>query len=106
MRIRTHVLSRQFAFVLWPALLLCAVGFAQAQQVKLASVPVFRITVVDEETGRGIPAVMLKMTNTAEYWTDNNGVIAFMEPDLMNQRVHFEVGSHGYKTPELGGGWG
>ena len=36
------------------------------------------------------------MLNCAQYWTDNNGVVAFNEPDLMNQKVWFTVESHGY----------
>ena len=36
------------------------------------------------------------MMNTAQYWTDSAGVIAFEEPDLMNQKVWFSVESHGY----------
>lgn len=84
--------------------LLAAVGFGLAEPPPLPAP--FRITVVDEQTGRGVPAVMLRTTNQVPYWTDNAGVVAFLEPDLMGQRVYFEVGSHGYAAPELGGGWG
>lgn len=58
--------------------------------------PYFRITVVDEETSRGIPCARLLTTNATEYWTDSAGVAAFYEPDLMNQKVYFEAASHGY----------
>lgn len=61
--------------------------------------PYFRITVVDDETGRGIPAVRLKTVNEIEYWTDSAGVVAFYEPDLMDQDVYFFVESHGYTFP-------
>ena len=64
--------------------------------------PYFRITVVDQETGRGIPAVKLQMLNRGQYWTDNNGVIAFNEPDLMNQPVWFTVETHGYVSDATG----
>ncbi len=40
----------------------------------------FKITVVDEETGRGVPLVELKTTNNVRYYTDSNGIIAFFEP--------------------------
>ena len=40
----------------------------------------FKITVVDEETGRGVPLVELKTTNNVRFYTDSNGIIAFFEP--------------------------
>ena len=43
----------------------------------------FKITVVDQETGRGVPLVELKTTNNVRYYTDSNGIIAFFEPALM-----------------------
>ncbi len=61
--------------------------------------PYFRITVVDDETGRGIPCVRLKTVNEVEYWTDSAGVVAFYEPDLMDQDVYFTLESHGYTYP-------
>ena len=60
------------------------------------ALPYFRITVVDEETSRGIPAVRITTTNFAQYWTDSAGMVAFYEPDLMNQEVYFTFDSHGY----------
>lgn len=56
----------------------------------------FRITVIDEETGRGIPLVKLTTLNGIDYYTDSAGVVAFYEPALMNQEVYFYVESHGY----------
>jgi len=56
----------------------------------------FRITVIDEETGRGIPLVKLSTLNGIEYWTDSAGVVAFYEPGLMNCDVFFNIESHGY----------
>lgn len=61
-----------------------------------SSSPYFRILVIDQETGRGIPAVRVQTINRGQYWTDNNGVVAFSEPDLLNQKVWFSVESHGY----------
>lgn len=72
-----------------------------------ASSPYFRITVIDQETGRGIPAVKLRMTNSGQYWTDNNGVAAVAEPDLLHQKVWFTAEAHGYvhdaSSPEIKG---
>ncbi len=56
----------------------------------------FRIHVQDAETGRGVPLVELKLTNSHVFLTDNAGMVAFDEPGLMNTRVHFTVSSHGY----------
>ena len=69
-----------------------------------ADTPYFRITVVDEQTGRGVPLVELKTTNSMRFYTDSNGVVAFNEPGLMNQRVFFFVKSHGYEFPKDGFG--
>src|SRR5262245_46078753 len=57
----------------------------------------FKITVIDEQTDRGVPLVELRTTNGVRNYTDSNGVIAFFEPDLMGQEVFFHVRSHGYK---------
>jgi hypothetical protein len=65
----------------------------------------FTITVVDEQTGRGVPLVELRTVNNICYYTDSNGVIAFDEPGLMNQTVFFHVKSHGYEFPKDGFGY-
>ncbi|MBI3281665.1 MAG: hypothetical protein HYZ57_17700 [Acidobacteria bacterium] len=59
----------------------------------------FKIAVVDEATGRGVPLVELSTRNSLAFWTDSNGIIAFDEPGLMDQRVKFTVSSHGYELP-------
>src|SRR5688572_17617677 len=64
----------------------------------------FRITVVDEQTGRGVPLVELRTVNNIALWTDSNGIIAFDEPGLMDQAVYFHVKSHGYDYPKDGFG--
>ena len=64
----------------------------------------FVITVIDDQTGRGVPLVELKTTNETRQYTDSAGVLAFREPGLMNQRVFFTVASHGYEFPKDGFG--
>lgn len=59
----------------------------------------FKIRVIDEQTGRGVPLVELRTTNDAAWWTDSNGIIAFNEPGLMGLQVYFHVGSPGYDMP-------
>lgn len=65
----------------------------------------FKITVVDEQTGRGVPLVELGTTNDIHYYTDSNGIVAFHEPGLMNQSVFFNVRSHGYEFAKDGFGY-
>lgn len=65
----------------------------------------FQITVVDEQTGRGVPLVELKTVNDIRLYTDSNGVAAFFEPGLMNQKVYFHVRSHGYEFAKDGFGY-
>ena len=47
-----------------------------------AGVP-FRIQVVDEQTGRGVPLVELQTVNNVRYDTDSQGVAAIDEPAPM-----------------------
>lgn len=65
----------------------------------------FKITVVDRQTGRGVPLVELRTTINVSYWTDSNGIVAFQEPGLMGQEVFFHVSSHGYQFPKDGFGF-
>src|SRR5438094_5985616 len=60
----------------------------------------FKIVVVDEQTGRGVPLVELTTVNNLRFVTDSNGIIAFHEPGLMDQKVYFHVKSHGYEFPK------
>ena len=64
----------------------------------------FAIHVIDDVTGRGVPLVELKTTANVVYVSDSNGVVAFDEPGLMNQKVWFAASSHGYELPKDGFG--
>jgi len=64
----------------------------------------FRIEVVDDATGRGVPRVELRTVNGIRHWTDSNGLIAFQEPGLMGQEVYFHVESDGYGVERDGFG--
>jgi hypothetical protein len=65
----------------------------------------FRITAVDEQTGRGVPLVELRTVNGITHVTDSAGVVAFHEPGLMDKDVFFHVSSHGYEFPKDGFGF-
>jgi hypothetical protein len=65
----------------------------------------FAIQVVDRQTGRGVPLVELRTTNSIRCFTDSNGIVAFREPGLMDREVFFFVESHGYEFPKDGFGY-
>ncbi len=67
--------------------------------------PYFTIQVVDRQTGRGVPLVELRTTNSIRLFTDSNGIVAFLEPGLMDREVFFFVESHGYEVPKDGFGY-
>lgn len=62
-----------------------------------ALVSLYRVTVVDAATGRGIPAVELRTTDDRSFFTDSAGVVALVDPDLMGRPVFFELRSFGYE---------
>jgi hypothetical protein len=64
----------------------------------------FKIAVVDQETGRGVPLVELRTVDQTCYVTDSAGLVAFQEPGLMDRTVFFSVRSHGYEYPADGFG--
>jgi hypothetical protein len=66
---------------------------------------VFRIHVVEEGTGRGVPLVELKTVNQIRYVTDSNGIVAFDEPGLFERKVFFTITSHGYEVEKDGLGY-
>lgn len=59
----------------------------------------FVVRLVDEQTGRGVPLVELKLPNEVKYWTDSAGVAALDEPSLRGRDVFLAVRSHGYEYP-------
>ena len=94
-----HVLRRSAGRA---TIILCAWSMTVAAWA--ADAP-FRIQVVDEQTGRGVPLVTLQTVNLLSYVTDSNGIVAFLEPGLMNQTVYFHISSHGYDYPADGFGF-
>jgi len=60
----------------------------------------FKIRVLDEETGRGIPLVELRTQSWIRYYTDSNGLVAFYEPGLMDQDSYLFIESEGYEYPK------
>mgnify|MGYP006277447197 CR=1 FL=1 len=65
----------------------------------------FQIKIVDDQTGRGVPMVEIRIVNNLRYYSDSNGIVAFYEPGLMNIETFFHVKSHGYEYPADGFGY-
>ena len=59
----------------------------------------FRIEVVDDQTGRGVPLVELSTTSGERFFTDSNGLAALDSPELVGRETWFNVASHGYEFP-------
>lgn len=78
-------------------LLLAATHAVPAQPV--------RITVLDSDTGRGVPLIELATTGGVTHVSDSAGVVAFDEPGLMDTDVYFFVRGHGYEFPADGFGY-
>src|SRR5271166_5326232 len=77
----------------------------RAQHTVTTRPRVFRIHVVEEGTGRGVPLVELRTVNQIRYVTDSNGIVAFDEPGLLNRKVFFSISSHGYEVENDGFGY-
>ncbi len=75
-----------------------------AAEFALADAP-FAIQIVDSETDRGVPMVELKTVGQILYYSDSNGLVAFDEPGLMDQKVFFWITSHGYEFAKDGFGY-
>jgi hypothetical protein len=56
--------------------------------------------VIDEQTGRGVPLVKLKLLNEVTYWTDSAGIAAIDEPSLRGRDVFLAIRSDGYESPQ------
>ena len=52
----------------------CAIGLFFVGAAHPADQDLFRITVVDEQTRRGVPLVELRTVNNISLWTDSNGI--------------------------------
>jgi hypothetical protein len=95
-----------FKIKMWGVLLLvCGVPWTlPADERPVKPEGYFRIRVVDEASGRGIPLVELETVHHVRFVTDSNGLIAVHEPELMGERIHFSIRSHGYEAPRDGFG--
>jgi hypothetical protein len=64
-----------------------------------------RIEVLDKQTHWPVPLVQLRTTDDIVLVSDNAGVIAVDQPDLLNREIWFEIIGHGYNVPKDGFGF-
>ena len=79
-----------------PVLLVATTSVGLVCSVQAAPQDYFRLSIVDADTGRGVPLVEVKTTSNDRFVTDSNGLVAIDEPDLIGHNVYFSVQSHGY----------
>ena len=64
----------------------------------------FRIEVVDRENGWPVPLVELRTTHQQSFFTDNAGLLAVDELDLLGREIWFNISSDGYQVKPDGFG--
>lgn len=64
-----------------------------------------RIEVVDRENGWPVPLVSLRTTHGVSLVTDNAGVVAVDQPEMLGREVFFHVESDGYEVSKDGFGY-
>ncbi len=65
----------------------------------------FRIEVVDQENGWAVPMVTLRTTDHVSFVSDNAGMIAIDQPELMGREVYFYIDGCGYEVAADGFGY-
>lgn len=84
----------------WPHAIMAAAVLLMSLRVDCGASDYCIIRVVDEDTGRGVPLVELRLPNEVKYWTDSAGVAALDEPSLVGRDVFVSIRSHGYEYPQ------
>lgn len=64
-----------------------------------------RVEIVDKENGWPVPLVELRTTHEQRFVSDNAGLIALDDPDLLDRAVWFHVKGHGYGVAKDGFGY-
>ncbi|MCF7733673.1 MAG: hypothetical protein K9N23_18440 [Akkermansiaceae bacterium] len=64
-----------------------------------------RVEIIDQENGWPVPMVELRSTHETCHISDNLGLIAIADPDLLDREVWFHVRGHGYGVPKDGFGY-
>jgi len=64
-----------------------------------------RVEIVDKENGWPVPLVELRTTHEQRFVSDNAGLIAIDDPDLLDRAVWFHIKGHGYGVKKDGFGY-
>lgn len=64
-----------------------------------------RVEIVDKENGWPVPLVELRTTHEQRFVSDNAGLIAIDDPELLDRNVWFHVKGHGYGVKKDGFGY-
>lgn len=64
-----------------------------------------RIELIDMENGWPVPLVELRSTHETRHVSDNLGLIAIDDPDLLDREIFLHVQGHGYGVPKDGFGF-
>ncbi|MBI9018251.1 MAG: hypothetical protein JEZ07_13425 [Phycisphaerae bacterium] len=86
-------------------IIICCIFAAVSQTLKASADDYFKIQILDQATGRGVPLIELRTVNKICFWTDSQGIVAFNEPGLMGQDVFFHISGDGYEYPKDGFGY-
>ncbi|MFM7317019.1 MAG: hypothetical protein ACKO5E_08720 [bacterium] len=65
----------------------------------------FVIRVIDAESHRPVPLVQIATVHQIVRYTDNAGITAWTEPELLGEDVFFQLKSHGYEFAKDGFGF-
>jgi hypothetical protein len=74
-------------------------------QAEGADPAAFVLKFVDETTGRPVPLVEVSTVHGVSHISDNDGVTAWTEPELIGEEVFFLIESHGYEMQADGFGF-
>lgn len=82
-----------------------SLGSLFATAALAAAAEVCRIEVVEQGSGWPVPLVELRTTHQLRFITDNAGVVAVDEPELLGRETFFHVSSDGYEVSMDGFGY-
>jgi hypothetical protein len=83
--------------VIWPLATLRTLAGADA----VSRPAPLAISVVDGQTGRGVPLLELRTVHGASYITDSDGIAAISQPTRLGRDVCFDVSSQGSRQGDL-----
>lgn len=64
-----------------------------------------RVEIIDKENGWPVPLVELRSVHDSIHVSDNLGLVAIDDPDLLDREVYFHVKGHGYGVAKDGFGY-